>query len=94
MLVANGLFKNSLASFGMPSGPIPITVPFRSFLPSLKWDKIRAAACAEMRVQRTAEFFDASQPADTPAGAQNALNRVFGRRYEIEFFRWVPADEL
>lgn len=56
--------------------------------------KILGAACAEMRAQRMPEFFDASQPAGTPADEQNALNRVFGRRFKITAFRWLPHDEL
>lgn len=91
--IDQGSLMEALAPFAAPRGDtFTILCRAEAFDPAT--GKIRAAACAEMRVQRTAEFFDASQPADTPAGAQNALNRVFGRRYEIEFFRWVPADEL
>ena len=54
--------------------------------------KTLAVACAETRVQRMPEFFDATQAAETSADAQNALNRAFGRRYKICAFRWIPAD--
>ncbi|MBQ7332338.1 MAG: hypothetical protein IJW39_03740, partial [Opitutales bacterium] len=56
--------------------------------------KILGSACAEMRVQRKADFFDAAQNAGTPFDEQNVLNRAFGRRYEITAFRWIPHDEL
>lgn len=54
--------------------------------------KTLAVACAETRVQRMPEFFDATQPADSSAETQNALNRAFGRRYRVCAFRWVSAD--
>ncbi len=56
--------------------------------------KTLGSACAEMRVQRKADFFDAAQNAGTPFDEQNVLNRTFGRRYEITAFRWIPHDEL
>lgn len=56
--------------------------------------KMRAAACAEMRVQRVAEFFDKTQGETTSASEQNSLNRAFGRRFKIVSFRYIPSDEL
>jgi len=56
--------------------------------------KMTGVACAEMRVQRTSEFFDNLQKETTSAGEQNALNRAFGRRFKIVSFRYVPSDEL
>lgn len=56
--------------------------------------KMLSSACAELKAQRVPDFFDASQPADTPADSQNTLNRAFGRRFKIRSFRWLSHDEL
>lgn len=83
----------SLAPCAVPRGDT-FTILCRAEVLCPVSGKTLAAACAETRVQRTPEFFDATQPADVPAEAQNALNRVFGRRYRARSFRWIPADEL
>ena len=83
----------SLAPCAVPRGDT-FTILCRAEVLCPVSGKTIATACAETRVQRTPEFFDATQPADVPAEAQNALNRVFGRRYRARSFRWIPADEL
>lgn len=91
--ISQSALLESLASGAAPRGDT-FTIFCRAevFHPISK--KILGSACAEMRVQRMPEFFDAVQPAGTVFEKQNAVNRAFGRRFRITAFRWLPHDEL
>ena len=52
--------------------------------------KIIARAWCEAVVQRTPEFVDASDPADTAISSLSAINRTFGRRFQIISFQRIP----
>ncbi|WP_193211476.1 hypothetical protein [Luteolibacter marinus] len=56
--------------------------------------KVIARAWCEAVVQRTPEFLDATDPADTLLDATKEVNQTFGRRYEIVSFRHIPRSEI
>ncbi len=51
-------------------------------------------AWCEARVQRLPEYFDSSQPAETPPDALNSNNQTFGRRFKVVYFRWLASREI
>jgi hypothetical protein len=59
--------------------------------------KVTATAYLEAVIQRTPEYVD---PADSPwvnvydATTASAVNKVFGRRFEIVSYRWLAAPEI
>ncbi len=91
--ISPGTLAESLAPTATPRGDT-FTILCRAEVFHPVSQKALGAACAEMRVQRKTAFFDDSQDAGTPYSEQNALNRAFGRRYEVVSFRWLPHDEL
>lgn len=53
-----------------------------------------AKAWCEAVVNRTRDFSDKSDAADTIDPPVNPMNTTYGRRYEIVSFRWLSADEV
>jgi hypothetical protein len=56
--------------------------------------KVIARSWCEAVVQRTPEFVDPSDSADTVLAAVSPVNQVFGRRFELISFRRVPSAEI
>jgi hypothetical protein len=56
--------------------------------------KIVARAWCEATIQRSRDFVDASDQADSIDPPTNAVNQIFGRKYVIKTFRWLNADEV
>lgn len=68
--------------------------------------KVIARAWCEAIVQRTPDYLDPANTADVPAREMDVsgrfsdstrlspLNQRFGRKFEIESFRWLHADEV
>jgi hypothetical protein len=68
--------------------------------------KVIARAWCEAIVQRTPDYLDPGNPADLPARELDSngrfndnpglapLNRRFGRKFEVESFRWLHAQEV
>lgn len=56
--------------------------------------RILASAVCEAVVQRTHGFVDPSDLAESAAMPKSAINRRFGRRYQIASFRWLEKAEL
>ena len=54
--------------------------------------KILAEVWAEAVVQRLPEFVDASEKAYTDIDELNEVNKVFGRRFRIISFRYLPNE--
>ena len=60
-------------------------------------DKILARAWCEVRVKRVADFVSSvDNPRVTPYSSlmKEPVNRLFGRRFQIESFRWLSPDEV
>ncbi|MES2661073.1 MAG: hypothetical protein V4689_20795 [Verrucomicrobiota bacterium] len=55
---------------------------------------IKARATCEAVVRRTREFVDASELADITTLPTKAVNKTFGRRFEIVSYRWLNPSEL
>lgn len=56
---------------------------------------ITARAWCEAVVQRMPEYTDAIDAAHiAPTALRSAINRVFGRRFIIRSFRWIPTTEI
>lgn len=53
-----------------------------------------ASAVCEAVVRRTREFVNAGDVAESPDPPKLAVNKNFGRRYELVSFRWVEKAEL
>ena len=57
--------------------------------------KVAARAWCEALVQRTSDYLNPVDPAHrTPAELSSAVNRNFGRRYQIVSFRWLNSYEI
>jgi hypothetical protein len=56
--------------------------------------KVIARRWCEAIVQRTPGFVDPADPADAAITSVSPVNQAFGRRYEIVFFRVIPAAEI
>ena len=56
--------------------------------------KILARAWCEATVRRTREFVDPADRADSFDGPESPLNQRFGRRFIIQSFRWLGANEV
>jgi hypothetical protein len=60
-------------------------------------DKVLARAWCEVRVRRVANYVDPRDEAKvTPHSSlmKQPVNRLFGRRYQIESFRWLNQEEV
>ncbi len=55
---------------------------------------VTAQAWCEAVVQRTPEYVDRSDNAETPVATLNPVNQTFGRRFVIESFHWLSKDEI
>ncbi len=56
---------------------------------------IRARSWCEAIVKRTPDYLDAiDTPETAAANLVSAINRTFGRRFEIVSFRWLSRDEI
>lgn len=51
-------------------------------------------AWCEANVQRLPDYFDPSQPSETPVADLNLLNRYNGRRFKVVSFRWLSRRDL
>lgn len=56
--------------------------------------KVIARAWCEAVVQRSADFMDPANEPDAASETLNAVNKKFGRRFEVISFRWLNAQEL
>jgi hypothetical protein len=56
--------------------------------------KIIARAWCEAVVQRTRDFVDPQDPADSIEPPTAVTNRDFGRKFVITSFRWLNQDEI
>ena len=60
-------------------------------------DKILARAWCEVRVKRVADFvspIDSAKVTPYSSLMKEQVNRLFGRRYQVESFRWLNQDEV
>ena len=55
---------------------------------------IVARAWCEATVQRTRDFIDTRDEADSVEPPTNTASKTFGRKYVIKSFRWLNADEV
>ncbi len=55
--------------------------------------RVIARAWCEAVVQRSPEFIDSADAAEKVYTSINALNKAFGRRFDIVSFRWLSASE-
>ena len=55
---------------------------------------VQARAWCEATVQRSRDFFDPADEADTTEALTKAANRTFGRRFKVISFRWLSAAEV
>jgi hypothetical protein len=55
---------------------------------------ILARAWCEATVQRTRDFIDTRDEADSVEPPANAASKTFGRKYVIKSFRWLNGDEV
>jgi hypothetical protein len=53
-----------------------------------------ASAVCEAVVRRTREFVDPGDTAESPDSPKLAVNKTFGRRYQVVSYRWVEKAEL
>lgn len=56
--------------------------------------EVIARAWCEAEVRREARFLDPKDPPETAVAKLSPLNRLFGRRYQIVSFRWLPESEV
>ncbi|NNJ87450.1 MAG: hypothetical protein HKP20_09800 [Akkermansiaceae bacterium] len=56
--------------------------------------KVLARAWCEAVVQRTRDFCDETEDADSIEPPSSNVNQIFGRRYVIKSFRWLNSDEI
>ena len=45
-------------------------------------------------MQRTRDFIDTTDEADSAEPPTSSVNKAFGRRYVIKTFRWLNEDEV
>ncbi len=55
---------------------------------------VEGRAWAEALVQRTPDYCDPGDPAETPASGLNPLNARLGRRFKIVSFRWLTGSDI
>ena len=55
---------------------------------------ILASTVCEAVVQRTRDYVNSSDAADSTAELTAAANKTFGRRFNVVSFRWLPDDEI
>lgn len=71
------------------------TFRIRSYGEATRGGKVVARAWCEALVQRTPDFIDPQDPAETrPEDLASEPNRKFGRRFKIVGFRWLAPDEV
>ena len=51
-------------------------------------------AVCEAVVRRTREYVDSAEAADLATRPKSAVNKAFGRRFEIVSFRWLNPSEI
>ena len=56
--------------------------------------RVLARASCEAVVRRTANFLDPADAPDILNPPARAVNKKFGRRYEMVSFRWLATDEM
>jgi hypothetical protein len=56
--------------------------------------KVTATAHCEAVVRRTRNYCDSTDAADTTNPPTAAVNRTFGRKFEIVSFRWLSKSEI
>lgn len=56
--------------------------------------KVTGRAVCEAVVRRTRDYVDRSEAADLVNAPASPINRTFGRRFEIESFRWLNPSEI
>jgi hypothetical protein len=59
-----------------------------------KAGKVVARATCEAVVKRTRDFVSPADEADATDEPADAVNRAFGRRFEVISFRWLNASEI
>ncbi len=59
-----------------------------------KAGKVLARAWCEAVIQRSAGFIDPTDPPEKNYDAISALNKSFGRKFDIVSFRWLNANEV
>lgn len=55
---------------------------------------VEGRAWCEGTVQRTPEYFDPTDRAETPPDNLSALNRIYGRRFKLISFRWLTRSDI
>lgn len=71
------------------------TFRIRSYGETIRGGKVVARAWCEAIVQRTPDFIDPQDSAETLLGnLTSGPNKQFGRRFEIFGFRWLAPDEI
>ncbi len=71
------------------------TFRIRSYGEATRGGKVVARAWCEALVQRTPDFIDLQDPAETRlADLDSEPNRQFGRRFKIVGFRWLAPEEI
>lgn len=56
--------------------------------------RITATAVCEVVVRRTRNFIDPTDAAELATGPTKAVNQIFGRRFQVESFRWLSPAEI
>lgn len=56
--------------------------------------KIVSRAVCEAVVRRTRDYVDSKDAADLATAPTSAVNKTFGRRFEMVSFRWLSPDEI
>jgi type II secretory pathway pseudopilin PulG len=56
--------------------------------------KVVASAWCEATVQRSRDFVDSEDQADSFGAPTSEMNQIFGRKYVVKTFRWLNADEV
>lgn len=57
-------------------------------------NKVIAKATCEVTVRRTRNYCDSTDAADFVDPPTSAMNRTFGRKFEIVLFRWLSTSEI
>lgn len=55
---------------------------------------VEGRAWCEATVQRLPEYFDKSQPEETPPAELNQMNQLYGRRFKVVAFRWLTRSDI
>jgi len=56
--------------------------------------KLTGRAVCEAIVRRTRDYVDPAEAADLPGAPSSPINRSFGRRFQVESFRWLAPSEI